>query len=201
MALCSVHRLGIALVLAGAGLGDTFQPAAGQNEPRKREPQPRAHGMRVAVPVTSLLVDDGDTFDIVWAPGDTETVRILGIDTPETRHDAHSIPEDQPGGPEARAFARGAVAFSDKAELLRSNSLDPYGRTLGYFFLDERNYSVSVVTAKLAFETVTHYGDNGFPVEAKAVLQAATAAGKPAFEPPHEFRRRMRARVQGAGKQ
>lgn len=197
----SAHRLGIAIALAVTAFAGGIDPAAGQSEQRKREPQPRPHGSRVAVPVAALLVDDGDTFDIVWAPGDTETVRILGIDTPETRHDAHSIPEDQPGGPEARAFARGAVAFSDKAELVRSNTLDPYGRTLGYFFLDARNYSVSVVVAKLAFETVSHYGDNGFPTESKAVLEAATAVGKPPFEPPHEFRRRMRDQVRGAGKQ
>jgi len=194
------RRAVLASCLAVAALALGLDRASGQSQERKREPQPRPHGTRIPVPVSALRVDDGDTFDVVWAPGDTETVRILGIDTPETRHDAHSIPEDQPGGPEARAFARGAVAFTDKVELVRDENLDPYGRTLGYFFLDDRNYSVSVVAAHLAFESVSHYGDNGFPVEAKAVLEAATAAGKPPFEPPHEFRRRMREKVRGAGK-
>src|SRR5262245_21984483 len=68
---------------------------------RPRNPQTREHGVRVVVPAASVLVDDGDTFDIVWAAGDSETVRILGIDTPETMHPAHSIPKDQQGGPEA----------------------------------------------------------------------------------------------------
>jgi endonuclease YncB( thermonuclease family) len=177
-----------------------LEPAPGRGQDRKREPQPRPHGTRVAVLPSAILVDDGDTFDIAWAAGDTETVRILGIDTPETRHDAHSIPEDQAYGPEARAFARGAVEFTDKAELIRFETLDPYGRTLGYLFLDDRNYSVEVVAAHLAYESVSHYGDNGFPAEAKAVLEAAKVAGKPPFEPPHEFRRRMREQAQGAGK-
>jgi endonuclease YncB( thermonuclease family) len=177
----------------------TLASAAGaQNRPT--QPQTRPHGQRVDVPAGAIKVDDGDTFDIVWAEADTEIVRILGIDTPETRHDAHNIPQDQDGGPEARAFGRGAVAFADRVEILRTDKLDPYGRTLAYIFMDGRNYSVEVVKAHLAYESVSHYGDNGFPEEAKAVLAAAQVAGKPPFEPPHEFRRRMREAVQGAGK-
>jgi endonuclease YncB( thermonuclease family) len=127
-------------------------------------------------------------------------VRILGIDTPETMHPAHGLPEDQEWGPEARSFAQGAVAFTERVELKRHDKLDPYGRTLGYFFLDGRNYSVVVVKARLARESVSHYGDNGFPDEAKQVLEAAQATGEPPFEPPHEFRRRMREKYQGAGR-
>ena len=66
--------------------------------------------------------------------------------------------------------------------------------------MDGRNYSVEGVKAHLAYETVSHYGDNGFPEESKAVLSAAETAGKPPFEPPFEFRRRMREASQGAGK-
>ena len=186
--------IGIALgvlVLANAAL-------VAQERPRK--PQPRPHGERVAVPLESVRVDDGDTFEIVWAPADTEIVRILGIDTPETKHPDHGLPRDQEYGPEARAFARGAVAFAQKVELRRSDTLDPYGRTLGYIFLDELNYSVVVVAAHLAYESVSHYGDNGFPEEAKAVLAAAQVAGTPPFEPPHVFRRKMREEASGAGK-
>jgi micrococcal nuclease len=172
----------------------------GRAQDSRRAPQPRPHGARVEVPVKDLTVDDGDTFTIAWAQGDTEIVRILGIDTPETKHPAHNLPEDQEWGPEARAFAQGSVAFADRAELLRSSTLDPYGRTLGYFLLDGRNYSAVVVAAHLAYETVSHYGDNGFPAEAQEVVAAAEAAGKPPFEPPHEFRRRMREAARGAGK-
>jgi endonuclease YncB( thermonuclease family) len=185
-------------LFAGLFLANGVHESAAQQRPR--QPQPRPHGTRVAVPASAVLVDDGDTFEVVWAPGDSETVRILGIDTPETRHPAHGLPVDQEQGPEARAFARGAVAFAEKVELLRGDTLDPYGRTLGYFFLDGKNYSVAVVAAHLAYESVSFYGDNGFPEEAKAVLAAAQAAGKPAFEPPHEFRKRMREEAAGAGK-
>jgi endonuclease YncB( thermonuclease family) len=137
-------------------------------------------------------VDDGDTVSIRWSANDTEIVRILGIDTPETRHLEHDIPYDQPFGPEARAFARRAFEAATRVELLRSATLDPYGRTLGYVFLDGANYSVEVVEARLAVETVSFYGDNGLPREAAAVRAAAERAGPVPFEPPHQYRRRMR---------
>jgi len=194
-------RLWRSSVLAGIAaallLANLHLAGSAQQPPRK--PQPRPHGQTVEVPPASVLVDDGDTFTIAWAAGDTEIVRILGIDTPETMHPQHGIPRDQEKGPEARAFAQGAVAFAEHVQLRRADTLDPYGRSLGYFLLDGKNYSVAVVAAHLAYESVSFYGDNGFPTEAKAVLAAAEVAGKPPFEPPHEFRRRMREEARGAG--
>ena len=58
--------------------------------------------------------------------------------------------------------------------------------------LAESGYSVLVVKARLAAESVSHYGDNGFPKEAAEVLAAAKAAGPVPFEPPFQFRARMR---------
>jgi len=162
-------------------------------EPRPSpSPQPRPHGQRVGVDPALVDTDDGDTIVIRWSGGDPETIRILGIDTPETRHLEHEIPYDQPFGPEARAFARGAFAAAARIELLRAATLDPFGRTLGYVFVNGRNYSVLVVAAGLAEESVTRYGDNGFPAEAAEVLAAARAAGPPPFESPASYRGRMR---------
>ena len=119
-------------------------------------------------------------------------MRILGIDTPETRHLEHNLPYAQSFGPEARAFAQGAFAAATQVELVRASTLDPYGRSLGYLFLNGRNYSVLVVQARLSAETVTFYGDNGLPAQAAEVLAAAKAAGPVPFEAPHLFRARMR---------
>ena len=165
------------------------RPAEPRPEPK---PQPRPHGLRVPVDPARVQVDDGDTVVVRWSRDDLETVRILGIDTPETRHLEHDLPYAQAFGPEARAFAQGAFAAATQVELLRSSTLDPYGRTLGYLFLNGRNYSVLAVQARLAAESVTFYGDNGLPAEAADVLAAAKAAGPLPFEPPHAFRARMR---------
>ena len=169
------------------------RPAARSAEPRpEAKPQPRPHSLRVPVDPARVQVDDGDTVVIRWSKDDVEIVRILGIDTPETRHPAHDLPYAQSFGPEARAFARGAFAAANEVQLLRSRTLDPFGRTLGYVFVNGRNYSVLVVEARFSAETVTFYGDNGLPTEAAEVLAAAKAAGPVPFEPPHAFRGRMR---------
>jgi endonuclease YncB( thermonuclease family) len=188
----------LALLFACSALAQSPTPAPAQPEqPRttqraERKPQPRPFGKRIAVEPSKMLVDDGDTAVIQWTATDAETVRFLGIDTPETRHPMHDLPYAQPFGAEARGFAIGAFAVASKIELLRSPGLDPYGRTLGYFFLDDKNYSVLVVSARLAEETITRYGDNGLPDEAAAVAAAAKAAGPVPFESPGEYRKRMR---------
>src|SRR6267378_7711511 len=113
--------------------------AAASAQAPEPKPQPRPHGTRVPVDPAVIEIDDGDSLLIRWSKADLETVRILGIDTPETRHLEHNLPYAQPFGPEARAFAMGAFALAAKVELLRARTLDPYGRTLGYVFLNGRN--------------------------------------------------------------
>jgi micrococcal nuclease len=188
----TIPALVLAAALAPAAvLAQAAAPRTGEPRPEPK-PQTRPHSLRVPVDPTLVQVDDGDTVVVRWSKDDLETVRILGIDTPETRHPEHDLPYAQAFGPEARAFARGAFAAATQVELLRARTIDPYGRTLGYVFLNGRNYSVLAVKARLAAESVTFYGDNGLPKEAAEVLAAAKAAGPLPFEPPHAFRARMR---------
>ena len=167
----------------------TAAPTADAPAPRA---QPRPFGKRLAVAPALISVEDGDTVTIRWSAKDAEIVRILGIDAPETRNPEHNLPFAQAFGPEARAFAQGAFAASTRAELLRAATLDPFGRTLGYLFLNGQNYSVLIVRARLAEESVSRYGDNGLPAEAAAVTAAAAEAGPLPFEPPAVYRGRMR---------
>ena len=147
---------------------------------------------RIAVDPALVDVGDGDTVTIHWHDGDVERVRILGIDTPEVAHPSMGWLDDQPYGPEATAFADGVFAMAESVELLRAAEADGYGRTLGYLFVNGRNYSVLAVTAGYAVETVSHYGDNGLPEVAEAVLAASREVGPVPFEAPFRFRRRMR---------
>jgi micrococcal nuclease len=167
-------------------------PAAAAATKKPVKPQPRPHSTRVSIDLKQIEIDDGDTIQINWGPNDIEEVRILGVDCPETRHVQHDIPFSQMFGEEARAFARGTFATATKVELLRASMLDPYDRTLGYMFVNEKNYSVLVVEARLAEESITAFGDNGFPQEAAVVLATAKGAGPLPFEPPYQYRNRMR---------
>lgn len=190
-----VLSLALAGCLASEAPATGAAPAEAQasgSQTRRNEPQPRDQGSRVPVDLDKIRVDDGDTINIRWARGDTEIIRILGIDTPETRHLEHNIPFAQPFGAEAQDFAEKTFGAASRVELLRSATLDPYGRTLGYVFVDGQNYSAHIVRARLAIESVSHYGDNGLPKEAAEVLAAAEEAGPVPFEAPHRYRARMR---------
>ena len=154
--------------------------------------QPRPSLERIPVDPALIDVGDGDTVVIRWSDEDAERVRILGIDTPEVAHPSMGWYDDQPYGPEATAFAEGVFAMAESVELLRAAETDGYGRTLGYLFVNGRNYSVLVIAAGYAVETVSHYGDNGLPEVADAVLAASREVGPAPFEAPYQFRRRMR---------
>jgi endonuclease YncB( thermonuclease family) len=147
---------------------------------------------RVTVDPALVEVGDGDTVVIDWGDGDRERVRILGIDTPEVAHHSMGWYDDQPYGRRATAFAEGVFAAAQTVELLRAAETDGYGRTLGYLFVNGFNYSVLVIKAGYAVETVGHYGDNGLPAEADEVLAAWREVAPVPFEAPYRFRRRMR---------
>jgi endonuclease YncB( thermonuclease family) len=187
-----------ALLAAPAALAQAPAPeradsGRAQNNRATPKPQARPHSKRVAIDPAQVRVGDGDTVTLDWGAEGRETVRILGIDTPETEHTNYDMPYPQSFGHEARAFARGAFAAASQVELLRAPMTDPYGRTLGYLFLNGRNYSALAIRARLAEESITKFGDNGFPEQAAEVLQAARESGPMPFESPAEHRRRMRA--------
>jgi endonuclease YncB( thermonuclease family) len=194
----SVLALSVLLFGISANTGSGQAPAPSQPAPaaattkKPVKPQPRPHSARIPIDLKLIEIDDGDTIQINWGPNDVEEVRVLGIDCPETRHVQHDIPFSQMFGEEARAFARGTFATATKVELLRASMLDPYDRTLGYLFVNDKNYSVLVVEARLAEESITAFGDNGFPQEAAVVMASAKGAGPLPFEPPYQYRNRMR---------
>lgn len=160
--------------------------------PPDRVKQPRTTHILVSVPVDLVVADDGDTLSINWPDGDEETVRILGIDTAEVAHDFPKM-DDQPYGPDGRGFIQGVLAMTERLELVRADCLDKYGRTLGHFLVNGRNYSPLVIEAGLALETVSDYGDNGLPEFSSEVLEAADRSAPPLLiETPSAFRKQMR---------
>ena len=72
---------------------------------------------------------------------------------------------------------------------------DPYGRTLAHVLVDGELLGVRLIQAGLAYETVTHFGDNGLPEFALAILEASKAAPKPDFEAPYKWRKKHQKRT------
>ena len=81
---------------------------------------------------TIVSVVDGDTI-VLRVQDRTETVRLLGIDTPETVHPTKPI---ECFGPEASAFTKATLVEGSLVKLLRDvEPRDRYQRLLVYLFL------------------------------------------------------------------
>ncbi|MFM8663016.1 MAG: thermonuclease family protein [Acidimicrobiaceae bacterium] len=77
-------------------------------------------------------VIDGDTI-VLRVQNQTETVRLLGVDTPETVHPSKPI---ECYGPEASAFTKATLAKGSTVKLLRDvEPRDRFQRLLVYLFL------------------------------------------------------------------
>ncbi|ANZ28476.1 nuclease (plasmid) [Rhodococcus sp. WB1] len=98
--------------------------------------------------VTAVV--DGDTVQVTDAASGTVTVRILGIDTPETKKPGHTV---GCWGPEATAFATETLLNQPVALVAdpTQDTVDAYGRTLAYVVKpDGWNYSVEAARAGVA---------------------------------------------------
>lgn len=130
---------------------------------------PRAAAEPVTATAVVLKVVDGDTIDIRDDIRGRLRVRVLGIDTPETKKPGYTV---GCWGPEATAFAQAnlvgqRVAFAPDPTQDRT---DRYGRTLAYLIrADGWDYSVEAARAGAAHSYV--YG--GHPVSRYAEIEAA----------------------------
>lgn len=142
------------------------------------------HELARYLDIRRVQFDDGDTFLL-----DGEPVRILGIDTPETMSPDVGIFEDQPFGREAADSTR---ALMSRARLLEwvPDGEDYYGRRLAHVLVDGELLGVKLIEMGLAYETVSYYGDNGFPALASRILDASLNSPKPPFEPPYKWRKK-----------
>ena len=90
-----------------------------------------ATGPALAANATVVHIDDGDTID-VRIGGVTERVRLIGIDTPETKKPNTPV---QCYGPQASAFTTAFLPLGAGVRLERdAEARDPYGRLLAYVY-------------------------------------------------------------------
>jgi micrococcal nuclease len=113
------------------------------------------------VTATVTRIVDGDTVEVRLADGGEETVRLVGVDTPEVR--AENQPREYEGVPDSadgvsclrragRAGTRYTAAQVDGAEVTlafdpRTDRRGGYGRLLAYVYVDGRNLNHELVAA------------------------------------------------------
>ena len=95
------------------------------------------------IDATVVRVIDGDTIRVRFE-GKSHTVRLMGVDTPETKHPTKAV---QFFGREATAFTK--AALEGKTVLLAKDrtgdTVDRYGRLLRYVLLDGDNFNARLI--------------------------------------------------------
>lgn len=95
---------------------------------------------------TVTRVIDGDTIE-VEKDGETETVRLLLVDTPETKHPTNPV---QPFGKEASQFATAELEGKTVQLEYDGPKRDKYDRLLAYVWIDGEQFNEQLLTEGLA---------------------------------------------------
>jgi endonuclease YncB( thermonuclease family) len=134
-----------------------------------------------------LEIEDGDT--VVYRG---TRMRFLGVDTPEIRNPELGFWIDQPYGREAKEFTRRQIRRARRLTYV-SDGMDRYDRLLVHLFVDGYPLSLMIVEAGLGYETVTVFGDGGYPEIASMILDASRLYTDLPFENPYLWRKKNRA--------
>lgn len=120
---------------------------------------PRQTAVTGSVNVTVTSVTDGDTVEIAYQNGSTDTVRLLGVDTPEVN--GENTPGEYEGVPNTQAGERCLAAAGDDASQYTESALagatvtlkfdsaadrrGTYGRLLAYVYVGGENFNLDLV--------------------------------------------------------
>jgi micrococcal nuclease len=92
--------------------------------------------------VTVERIVDGDTIRIDPAVDDVDEVRLIGIDTPETKDPDCDV---QPYGPEALVFTRDQLQGQEVELEFDEDREDRYERLLAYVYLDDDMFNETLL--------------------------------------------------------
>ncbi len=126
-----------------------------------------------AVDAVVTRVIDGDTIE-VRIGGESEDVRYIGVDTPET------VKPDTPVqcfGPRASAFNHRLVEGRRVRLVFGAERRDAYGRLLAYVYLERRFVNASLVRRGLA-RTLTIPPNDRFAPRLRGLELRAARAGR-----------------------
>ncbi|OAH53844.1 hypothetical protein AWH48_11265 [Domibacillus aminovorans] len=124
------------------------------------------------IAATVIRVVDGDTIKVTM-DGKEETVRLILVDTPETKHPQKGV---QPFGPEASAFTTEQLTGKEVKIEPGIEERDRYGRLLAYVYVGEKMFNKMLLEKGLARVAVyppnTQYLDEFEKIQADAKSKA-----------------------------
>lgn len=180
------HRrvtLGVLAIVLLAGCSGAVPQSTPDSEPTTDAAAADRPGSSWNVTVTRVI--DGDTVEIRYENGSTETVRLLGVDTPETPPNSVSpgefegIPDTDAGRDHLIVWGGRATGFAERnlagrnVRLVVDSQADRrggYGRLLGYIYVDDENFNQLLLTNGYArlYESEFRYRDRFAAAEATA---------------------------------
>ncbi|WP_374148876.1 thermonuclease family protein [Priestia megaterium] len=114
-------------------------------------------------------VVDGDTLKVKMLNGKRDRVRLLLVDTPETKHPKLGV---QPFGPEASAYTKKRLEGQEITLEFDVQERDQYGRLLAYVWIDNELYNEELLAKGLArvavFPPNTKYVDEFKKIQEQA---------------------------------
>ncbi len=123
---------------------------------------------------TVIRVVDGDTA-VVNLGGIEETVRFIGVDTPETKHPNKGI---ECYGPEAWGFTKSLLSSGTPIRLeLDAEPRDRYGRLLAYIYLSDGQMLNEILVNRGYARTMTIRPNIRFAARFQALEQEARDGG------------------------
>ena len=153
-------RAVVVAILAAASLGGWW---AGRRDAAELDKSPTA---------TVVHVLDGDTIRVVHGGHET-TIRLLGVDTPETHHPTKPV-----GcfGPEAAAYTERRLA-GRRVELVTDLEVhDRYGRTLAFVYLDGNSFNDELL--RLGYARLLVIPPNGAHARTQLAIELAAKAAR-----------------------
>jgi len=144
--------------------GTPPQPPAGDPLAGPAPPLPRGDSQVVRV----KRVIDGDTLLL----SDGTRVRMIGVDTPETKMEGAEV---QPFGPEASEFVKQAVARGPVTLVFDGESEDNYGRILAHVCVNDRFIGEDLIRLGYARALYRHPYSNAVKDRFRAAENAAKA--------------------------
>ena len=124
-----------------------------------------------------IRVKDGDTY-VVKINGTDTTVRLIGVDTPES---VHSDPNrNTKWGKKVSKWVKKTLKKGTKVKLeYDKDPLDPYGRTLAYVYVDGKMFNKTLV--KKGYARAVYYAPNGKYKKTFEKLQKKAKKAKKGF--------------------
>ncbi|MFC4371624.1 thermonuclease family protein [Citricoccus nitrophenolicus] len=155
----------VAVAVVGGAAGVAVAQSGGSAEDRDQ--------------ATVVRVIDGDTFD-ARINGEVERVRLLNVDTPETKHPEKSV---QCLGPEAADLLEELLAPGDQIDLVYDiERFDRYDRTLAGVYKDDSLVNADLAEAGLGVAVLFEPNDRFYP-EVLAAQERAEEAEAGLFDP------------------